>query len=161
MKYRYVTLLGIILFILQTTVLQGFRIYGVIPNFPLIFTVVFVLLYGNPTGMIFGIVSGVLQDSFMSKVLSINLIIYSLIAIIIGLMEEKIFKDNFLTPIILVSVSTVFYNLIVFTFMYLIKSPIHYSWLLPKIAIEIVENAIIGFFIYRWSFKRVFGYDLR
>lgn len=161
MKYRYVTLLGIILFILQTTVLQGFRVYGVIPNFPLIITVVFVLLYGYPTGLLFGAVSGILQDSFMSKVLSINLIIYSLIAIVIGMMEEKIFKDNFLTPIILVSVSTVFYNLIVYIFMYLIKSPIHYSGLLPKVTIEIIENAIIGFFIYRWSFKRVFGYDLR
>lgn len=161
MKHRYVAVFSLILFILQTTVLQYVDIKGVTPNLPLIFTVIFVLLYGNPTGIVFAVVSGVLQDSMMSKVLSINLMIYSLIAIVIGLMEEKIFKDNFITPIVLIAISTVFYNVVFFLFMYLIKSPIHYSGLVMRISIEVVENVVIGMFIYKWAFKKVVGYSLR
>ena len=161
MKYRYVAALSIILFILQTTVFQYLNINGVIPNIPLIITIIIVLLYDNPTGIFFAVFSGLLQDTMMSKVLSVNLIIYSLIAIVIGMMEEKIFKDNFLTPIVLIAVSTIFYNFVFFSFMYLIKSPIHYSGMYARIIIEMVENVVIGMFIYRWAFKKVVGYSLR
>jgi rod shape-determining protein MreD len=87
--------------------------------------------------------------------------IYALIAIVIGFIEEKIFKDNFITPIVLISISTIFYNVVFFLFMYLIKSPIHYSGLAMRISIEVVENVVIGMFIYRWAFKKVVGYSLR
>lgn len=161
MKHRYVAIFSLILFILQTTVLQYVDIQGVTPNLSLIMTVILVLLYGNPTGVVFAVVSGVLQDSMMSKVLSINLIIYALIAMVIGLIEEKIFKDNFITPIVLIAISTVFYNVVFFLFMYLIKSPIHYSGLVMRISIEVIENVVIGMFIYKWAFKKVVGYSLR
>lgn len=161
MKYRYVVMFSLILFILQTTVFQYVDIQGVTPNLLLIMTVVLVLLYDNPTGIVFAIVSGIIQDTMLSKVLSINLMIYALIAMAIGLMEEKIFKDNFITPIVLIALSTVFYNAIFFVFMYLIKSPIHYSGLLMRISIELVENVVIGMFIYKWAFKKVVGYSLR
>lgn len=161
MKRRYVVILGLILFILQTTVFQFLKFQGVTPNIPLIVTVIIVLLYGNPSGIIFAVCSGVLQDSMMSKVLSINIILYASIAIVIGLMEEKIFKDNFITPIILIAASTIFYNVMFFVFMYLIKSPIHYSGLIMRVSIEMVENIIIGMLVYKWAFKKVVGYSLR
>jgi len=161
MKHRYVAIFSLILFILQTTVFQYVDIQGVTPNLPLIVTVILVLLYGNPTGVVFAVVSGFLQDTMMSKVLSINLMIYALIAMGIGLIEGKIFKDNFITPIVLISISTVFYNLVFFLIMYLIKSPIHYSGLTMRMLIEVFENVVIGMFIYKWAFKKVVGYSLR
>lgn len=161
MRHRYVVILSLIIFILQTTVFQYIKIQGVTPNIPLILTVIFVLLYGNSTGLIFAVISGILQDFMMSKVLSINLLIYATIAIVISLMEEKIFKDNFIAPIILIGISTIFYNLLVFIFMYLIKSPIHYSGLITRVSIEMFENILIGMLVYRWAFKKVVGYNLR
>ena len=161
MKYRYLFLIGIFLFIFQTTVLQNFRIFDVIPNFLLVFTVILVLVYGNPEGLIFGAFVGALQDSFSSKVLSSNILIYCIVALIIGTVGKKLFKDNFVTPIILIAISTFFYYLMMFIFMFLTKNPIHYLGIEFRFTLELIMNIISGFLIYQIVFKKILGYNLR
>ena len=75
MKMRYVFVMVFINFILMSTIFQQFRINGVMPNFIIIFSIIFAVLYSEQHGYVFAIISGLLQDTFLGKVLFINSLI--------------------------------------------------------------------------------------
>ncbi|BEP29927.1 rod shape-determining protein MreD [Helicovermis profundi] len=161
MKSKYVILISIFVFLIQSTILQFFRIYGIIPNISLVMIVTFTLIYGKKEGYIFAIGVGILQDVFLSKALSINLIIYTSIVFIISLFYEKLFKDNFLTPIITIIFATFIYHIMFLLFMYLIGASINDLDFYKIILGEGIENIVIITFIYGKIFPRVYDYNMR
>ncbi len=161
MKTRYIFLIALINFIFQSTWLQFFRINGVLPNTSLILVVVFGALYGRNEGLYMALFAGVFQDLFLSKVLSINLLIYVILAWIIGSFEESLFKDNFLTPLVITGVSTLAYHIIWLSFMYLFRANIDQNIITNVLVLETILNGIISVFLYGNVLKRVYGYGLR
>ncbi len=161
MKIRWLFLLALLTYILETSVFQMVRISGVMPNVSLVLVVTFCVVFGRREGMILGAFSGLLTDLFVTKVLGINFMLYLLIAWVIGSLEDSIFKDNFLTPIVLTAVSTIVYQAIYLGIFFLFRSPFDDTRLFMIVGIEIVLNAIVGVFLYGWLFKRQYGYGLR
>lgn len=162
MKLRYVTLISILLFLLQTTLFQYFRIGGVIPNTSLIFIILMTVLYGKTEGLLSAVLLGSFQDIFLSKALCMNLLIYLAISACLILIDEKIFKNNYTAPIIIFVSTTVIYNLMYGMFLFFMNDQLNYTRsFLEIIPIEVVYNTIIGVFVYKKLFKRVFGYELR
>jgi len=133
----------------------------VLPNTSLILVVVFGALYGRNEGLYMALFTGIFQDLFLSKVLFINLMIYVVLAWIIGSFEESLFKDNFLTPLVITSVSTVSYHIIWISFMYLFRSNIDHNLVTKVLVLETILNGIISVFIYGNVLKRIYGYGLR
>jgi len=161
MKSKYVVFIAFFIFIIQSTALQFFRIYGVIPNLLLVFLVGITLIYGKKEGYIFAITSGILVDIFLSKALSINLMIYVSIVFFITLFYEKLFKDNFLTPIIVIFLSTILYHIMFLMFMYLLGFEFNKS-LINNISIfESIENIFVIVLVYGKVFPKVYGYDMK
>ncbi len=161
MKTRYIFLIAIINFILQTTWFQMFRINGVLPNTSLILVVVFGALYGKREGLYMALFTGIFQDLFLSKVLFINLMIYVIVAWIIGSFEESLFKDNILTPFVITSVSTLSYHLMWLGIMYILSSGVDRSLIPSVLILETFLNGVISILIYGNVLKRLYGYGLR
>jgi len=161
MKTRYIFLIALINFIFQSTWLQFFRLNGVLPNTSLILVVVFGALYGKKEGLYMALFAGVFQDLFLSKVLGVNLLIYVIVAWIIGSFEESLFKDNFLTPLVLTAVSTLSYHAIWLGIMYIFRSSIDYNLMTRVLILETIINGIISIFLYGNVLKRIYGYGLR
>lgn len=144
-------------FILQSTIFQYFRISGILPNTALIIVVTFSVIYGRKKGLVAGFFCGVLQDIFFSKALGINILIYLSIGYIIGGVENKIFKDNYITPLLLIVFTTVYYHSIYFVFMHFLKHSISYIDVLKSIILpEVLYNCVVGIIFYRVFYKRVY-----
>ncbi|MBS7526833.1 rod shape-determining protein MreD [Fusibacter paucivorans] len=160
MKKIIVFLLAIANFILMSTLFQQFRVYGVLANLCIVFSIIFAILFSEQHGYIFAVVSGLLQDTFLGKVLFVNTIIYTILVYVTVRVERIMFKGNDMTPIFLISMATIAYHLIFFVFMFLLQSTIPIHQLAMHIIIEVILNSIIGLIIYRLVFKNVFGYKL-
>lgn len=161
MKTRTILLLSFIIFILHSTLFQFLRIYGIMPNISLIFIVVFSAIYPEKEGLIIAGFLGLFQDVFLSITLGINLLIYIPIAYVIHTMEVSLFKDNFLTPVVFMAVSTLFYYLAYFSFMYFLDANIVFEKFMIVGLKEMLYNVVIGVFIYSKFLMREYGFSLR
>jgi len=160
MKKVFVFLGAVVNFILMSTILQEFRIFGVMANFIIIFSMIYALLSSSENAYIFAIVSGLLQDTFLGKVLFVNTIIYITLVYLARRFGDIMFKGNDLTPLFITALATVLYHFLFFVFMFFLQSSIPLHLILDKMIIETILNSIIGLLLYRILFKNVFGYKL-
>ncbi len=143
-------------FIFQSTIFQYFRISGILPNTALLIVITVSVIYGKKEGVTAGVICGILQDIFFSKALGINLLIYLSIGYIIGGLENKVFKDNYVTPLLFIIFTTVYYHSIYFVFMHFLRHSINYITVLQgTILPETIYNCIVGTVFYRIFYKRV------
>lgn len=162
MKIRYIVLIALANFILQTVLAPYLRIFGVAPNTALILTVVIAMLGGTERGLAFGLTAGVLQDLFFSKALGIHTLIYGLLALGVGLMESRLFKDNRLTPAVLTIGATLAFYMISYFVFYLADDVAGILYMLTRqFPVEAVYNTFVCLLFYRRLFSKVYGYGLR
>ncbi len=97
------------------------------PNTGIIIVVLVALIKGKNAGSMVGLLIGLLQDIIFSTVVGVNGIIYFFIGYIIGISEDKLSKDNLLIPIFLTLLSTLFYHLSYYLFMFFLGHNINFS----------------------------------
>lgn len=150
MKSIYIPIIVIINFIFQTTILQYVSIGGVVPNTTLITLVSISLLKGKKTGSILGISMGLLQDIVFSDVIGVNALIYFFIGYLVGLVDNKVFKDNLWVALIFTLLSTVFFHILFYVLMYFLSINMSFMAIFRKIVlIELIYNMILSIPIFR------------
>ncbi|QXM05757.1 rod shape-determining protein MreD [Crassaminicella indica] len=150
MRMLAVTSIIIFNFLIQSTLLQYFRILGVLPNTSLIVVVGFSILWGKKSGAIIGFFTGILQDIMLGNMIGTNALLYMLIGYNIGVLEKKIYKDNNLAPIFFTTISTILYHLVYYVFMYVSHNATNMIFLFRKIIfLEVIYNDVLSIFIYR------------
>ncbi|MCF6463691.1 rod shape-determining protein MreD [Clostridium sp. Cult1] len=149
-------LIIIINFILQSTILQYFNIFNVVPNTGLVIIVVIALLKGKRAGSIVGLIAGLLQDIIFSPVIGINGFLYFFIGYLVGMTENKLSKDNILIPFIMTLISTICYHLFYYLFMYFLSYNISFLIFFKDVVIiEMLYNSFISIILYKW-FSKIF-----
>jgi rod shape-determining protein MreD len=123
--------------------------------------VFFSLVFGNKQGILFAIIGGIFQDVLISSVIGVNVFIYAFIAVVIDFIDDSLFKDNTITPIILLICSTFIYNLMFIIFMFFLSEELNYGEFFKIVSIEIILNTIVGIIIYKFGIKKIVGYNLR
>lgn len=147
-------LLIILNFVLQTTIFQHLRIFGIVPNTTLIILVCIAVLKGKKVGSFIGLITGFVQDILFFNVIGINALIYFIIGYLIGSINDKIYKDSSFMPFVLTAVSTVFYHLVYSFFMYFLTVNYSYLYLIRKIIfVELIYNSLLSIFIYKLVVK--------
>lgn len=161
MKFLWLLLSALMVFLLQTTFLVNFRFFGVAANLPLIYVVMVALLFGNRFGLGAAVLSGILLDVLYAQAVGVNTLIFCVIAVLIDLFDEALFKDNSLTPLMLTVLGTLVYHGLFLLHAYFFRLPLTLGKLPAVIAIEAVFNALIGLLLYKHVIRRWFGYELR
>ena len=161
MKFLSLSLSSLLIYLIQTTFVLNFRLYGVAANLPLIYVVMVALLFGNRAGLAAAFFSGLLLDILYSQAVGINVFIFCTIAILIDLFDEVLFKDNSLTPLMLIVAGTVVYHGLFLAHAYFFNLPIVSDKVVVIIVIESVLNAVVGLVLYKYVVRRWFGYELR
>lgn len=160
-KYRTLLLIVFINFIVQSTIVQGFRIYGIVANYTLILVLLVTIIYGFNSGLFTAIIGGLLVDSFLGMVIGLNMFILVIIVVLISIIGRPLFTGNKLTLVFMTGVSTLIYHLIYFFFMYFLNKGITFSSILTKtIPIEIVLNSIVCVIFYKIVIKWIERYKL-
>jgi len=162
MKNYHVYLIMIINFIFQSTLIQGLSIKGVLPNTALILIVIISIFYGREKGLIASTTAGFLQDMYFSKAIGINLLIYSLISYGIGGFKTKLMRENILTPILLIFISTITYYFFLCIILFFLREKLDILYILKDvILLETLLNIGIGLIIYKLLYKRTFSNRFR
>jgi len=162
MKERYLLPLCIFVFILQTTIFQSFRIFGVLPNLSVIVIILLTALLNRWIGIRGAIYLGILQDLFVSPALGLHTSVYVIIAVVISIFEDQVFRDNVIAVIMMIVASTLMYHSLFWIISYFMDMQIPLKDLIFKVLfIEGFYNLLLGFPLYHMLFKRLNGYNLR
>lgn len=137
-------------FILQTTILNNFSIGDTVPNTAIIIVVALSLISGKKTGATVGLVFGILQDILFSGVIGINTLGFFSVGLLVGSLDQKVFKENLFLPFIITLASTVFIYMTQYFFLYFLKVQVSFvDLILGDMIKELIYNGAVTVFIYK------------
>ncbi|MCT4594947.1 MAG: rod shape-determining protein MreD [Anaeromicrobium sp.] len=154
MAFYVTSLIVVINIVLQSTLLQHFRLFGIIPNTSLLIVISFALIWGNKKGALIGVCVGLLQDILGGVFLGMNGLIYLLIGYNVGIFQRILFKDSYLTPVLFATVSTFLYYMIYYVIGVIIGIDVSFVGLFRNVIfIETVYNSLLSVLIYRFIYN--------
>lgn len=104
-----------VIILIQTSILDYITIYNVKPNLLIVFIVAVALLRGNVEGSVIGFFTGLAQDMVSGKVLGFYALLGLYLGLIIGSVNKRLYRENFLVITFFTFISTVFYEAAVYT----------------------------------------------
>lgn len=106
MKHALLFFAAFIGIILQDTVFNVISVAEGKPDFVLILVVFFALFRGHVQGGLLGIAFGLMEDLMTGRFIGLNAICKGITGFIIGLTSERLYKNNFFIPVVVVLIAT-------------------------------------------------------
>lgn len=143
-------------FFLQSAIFPYLAVFGVVPNTALLIVIAISLFKGRYYGGFLGLIIGLLQDIVFNPVIGINAFIYFFAGYLVGLVENKLTKDNLLIPVLFSILGVIYYNFSYYVFMYFLSRDIPFlSFAKDVLLIEIIYSSILSIPIYK-IFSKIF-----
>ena len=142
-------LVFILIYLLQANFFNWFTIAGVKPNLFVILIVFVGLFAGKYMGVSIGVVAGLLLDFFISKKIGISAIMFGIIGLLGGILDNNFSKDSKLTIIIIIFGTTALYeigNYVINAFIY--NYEVEIVNFAIQLGIEIIYNIILTIILY-------------
>ena len=149
-RYISLTLLIIICFVLQSTLLPHLKLAYVIPNLMVVITSASGFMYGRKEGMYSGVLCGIFLDLMYSRVIGVSIFIYALTGYLNGITNKLYYKEDNVIPLIAIAISDLLYGLLYYVCNFLLRGRLDMGYYLLHIMIpEAIYTVCIGFFLYR------------
>ena len=163
MKKIFINIAIIIIFIftyiIQSNFFTSFKIAGVMPNLFIILMVYIGLFMGRNSGIILGVIFGILIDIFIGKHIGITSIMLAVIGIIASIFDKNFSKDNRITIMAMVGISTAIYEMGFYILSYMVFNiNIEVIAFIKILFIEIIYNIILTIVLY--PIVQLTGYDI-
>lgn len=143
-------LMIIICFILQNTVFQSLALASISPNLLVILTSSMGLMRGKKEGMLVGFFCGFLVDIFYGDLFGFYALVYMYIGYVNGFFNKIFYDDDIKLPMLVISASEFLYSLIVYVFLFLIRTRFNFGYYFIHIIIpELVYTIVVTLFLYR------------
>ena len=150
-------LIFILIYLLQVNFFSWFNLAGIKPNLFVIFIFVIGLFAGKSIGTVFGIFFGFILDSLIGKSIGISAIMLGSIGFLGGYLDKKFSKDSKITMMIMIMLSTLFFEIGEYTFQFFINSAqLSMLIFIRNLCIELMYNCIMVIILYPIISK--FGY---
>ncbi len=144
--YVLILIMGLVL---QITLFSVYTPWGIKPDFILVLIIVTSILEGPKTGLLIGIIGGLLQDIFLGNFISINTIVKGPIAFVSGFLEGHFYKKNYLlAPVVTFITSIIYYLLAIILSEELIFSINYWQTIRSVILPSALYNGVLAFIIY-------------
>ncbi|KNZ69565.1 rod shape-determining protein MreD [Thermincola ferriacetica] len=155
MRYAFLTFLFIISYIIESTVFSFFPVAGVKPDLILIFVVFYALLKGPQEGVLAGLIGGLTEDIFFGHFIGLNAFPMLVTGFLFGLLEKKVYKENFFIPILTVIAATWLNQSLVFLLGLSIEGfPANYVAVFQNVIFPtLIYNSCLSPFIYGKFYK--------
>lgn len=149
----------VFIYLLQANFFTWFKIAGVSPNLFVILMLYIGLFMGRNSAIIYGAIFGMLIDIFISRKLGITSIMLAGIGIIADLFDKNFSKDNRITVMTMVGVSTIMYEIGAYMLNYVfLNINIEIFAFIKILLIETIYNVILTIIIY--PIMQLTGYDV-
>lgn len=119
-------LVSIVLFLIQTTILNINWIFGIKPDLPLVFALCIAVVNGEKAGAAIGLLNGFLEDIFFGRFIGPNTIAKTVAAYLIGYSCHNLYKGRVIT-MALTFMGTFIFNLFFVIIAYL-TGELVYPW---------------------------------
>lgn len=119
-KIVLTVLLIFIMTVFQTTIIQGFEIFHVVPNLLFIMVVCYGILHGDYGALAVGIVCGLLLDITGARVVGMNTLLCAFAAYFCICVSDSLFNNNVLVAMVFVLILSIPYELILYIFNFVI-----------------------------------------
>ena len=140
----------IICFILQNTLFQTLALASISPNLLVILTSSMGLMRGKKEGMLVGFFCGFLVDIFYGDLFGFYALVYMYIGYVNGFFNKIFYDDDIKLPMLVISASEFLYSLIVYVFLFLIRTRFNFGYYFIHIIIpELVYTIVVTLFLYR------------
>ncbi|SHJ52706.1 rod shape-determining protein MreD [Tepidibacter formicigenes] len=151
MKNFILVVLGITVVILENSVLNYIDIFSLSINMSIIYISIISLFLKRNQGAFIGLIVGLFKDILVGRFLGVNAVLFFLIGYIYGILQDKIFKDNSITIVILIFFSSIFESSINFIFFksFFGSDKIIFSIYKGFIVIPLL-NVIVALFVHRF-----------
>lgn len=151
MRRKIVIVLTILItFLLQSTVFPFFTITSVIPNLLLILTVSFGFMQGKTEGLFVGFFCGLLIDLFYGNLFGFYALVYMYIGYLNGFLCKIYYDEDVKVPMLLVAVSDVAYNIVIYSLQFLLRGRLDFSFYMKNIMLpEAIYTVVITILFYR------------
>lgn len=145
-------IIGIIIlvnFVFESTLYHSIAVRGVKPDVTLIIIVAVAILKGKDYGAIAGMAAGILQDVIFGKPVGLTALSYMFAGYLVGFNSEKIFKENFVVPVVFTAGATVVRHTLALFFYYAFNLNIPVLKYVKSIVfIELLYNCVISIPVY-------------
>lgn len=150
MSILALTLIIIINFILQTTIVPYFEILNVVPNTSLIIVVIIAILNGKVVGSVSGLIIGLLQDVMFSVPVGISSFIYFFVGYLVGMTENKLSRESILLPMSMTILSTIGYHFLYYLFTFFLSYEISIAYIMKNIfVVEVIYNTLLSVILFK------------
>lgn len=154
-----IIMIFIFIYLLQANFFTWFNIDGVMPNLFVILMLYIGLFMGRSSAITYGMLLGMLIDIFISRKLGTTSIMLSVIGIIANAFDKNFSKDNRITIMAMVGISTIIYEIGLYFLNYMILNINVEILAFTKILIiESLYNVILTIIIY--PIIQLTGYDI-
>lgn len=99
--------------LLQSTVMPRITVLGVHPDLVLVAVTSWSLLRGSGEGLLWALVGGVVIDLFSGAPFGVHTLALLAVSFVSGLGQQTIFRSDWLTPIVVIPLATLIYQLMV------------------------------------------------
>lgn len=149
MKYRYSFIIFFIAFILQSTLMNFFRVFEVSPNLILCLVVVFSFLYEGYHGVIFGILFGFADDICFAEIIGIAAMANFTVALICIGLKTLFYKESRISVTIVTVIGTVIYALFYWGVNRMLGSGADFLYVAEKEAVLLIYHIIVTLAAYQ------------
>ena len=148
MRIFVTAVIVLITFILQTT-LPFIQVFGTSPNGLIVVLVSFSILKQESHGATIGFFSGMLHDLFFGSVVGLHAFVYMIIGCLSGKPFKEFNTENYLLPMLLVAMATMFYNFANYVFHFLFRARLDLlNYMLSIMLPSVLYNVLLTFPIY-------------
>ena len=154
MRYRRSFLFFLGAFLLQSTVLCHFSLWGVGSNLLLCVLTISAFFYEDRAAISYGVLFGLLQDVCFSQILGLSALAYLCTALLLRYLRVYWVKDSLLSLLFLSAAGTLSYDLLRWLLDALFLSYYSFLPLLVRIPLQILFHTVILWIGYQLVAKR-------
>lgn len=134
---------------LQSTVVQGIALFGVIPDFAMIVLIFTSIKNGSMEGQITGFASGIATDFISKMPLGYTVFTQTVIGFVYGIFSSNIFIDILIAPFLMAFIGTIFKAILtVILSIFFSDSIMAYSFFTRDLWVEALYNAVLAPFVF-------------
>lgn len=112
----------------ESTVLPGIALRGIIPNLSLILVVSYAALRGSQSGRCLGLFIGLIQDVLYFTTIGFYGLIYYLIGQLCGYFCRDVNRENYVLPLAVILAADILYCFVNYVFLYLLKGELQIGY---------------------------------
>lgn len=144
------TVIILICFLLETTIFQYLALASVIPNLLIVVTSSFGFMRGRKEGLFIGFFCGLLKDILGGDLIGFYALVYMVIRYCNGFFSRVFYDEDIKLPLALISASELVYSLIVYIFLFMLKSDFNFWYYFNHIIMpELVYTILITLGLYQ------------